>query len=175
MILTVLYKWLAIVGAVLILVVSAFFYGVHTDSSAWKAREARAESAAEARVLQWQAKNSVLSAADAAAQAKIDDLQTQITQQLPQVERIYVKVPGKTITRVVSRTVYISVGLVQLYDRSLGLPGPAAAGQFNDGAEALSSDVSLDDYFAVSLANNGACLANTTQLSLLQSWVRGLK
>lgn len=175
MIPTFLYKYIAGLALVLVAALGGFFYGHHVSSQSWELKAAQAQAAAQARVLQWQRQNSALSAAEAAKQAKIADLQTQITQQLPKMERIYVKVPGKTITRVVSRTVYVSRGLVWLYNASLGLSGTTASGQPDDGSQVLSSAVRLDDYFSTSLSNNGACLANTTQLTLLQAWVRGLK
>jgi len=178
---TSLYKYGAIGFVVLLLIGVAFMYGHHVDDLAWQVKATKSTAAAQAQLARQESNNATLSADQATSNAQIAALQQTIASQLPTIEKVYHHVPSKSThatgytATVVSGPLYLTAGLVRLYDASLDLPSPTPSGQPDDSTAAISSAVTVSDYIGTSLKNNGICTANTTQLMLLQQWVRGLK
>jgi len=174
-----IYSAIALLLLAAVLLGGGFVAGYHMKSGADQVAQDKANKAAQAQLLKEQQNNAVLSAAKATSDAQIVALQDQITHQLPKVEKVYVYIrkpssPTTAAPVAVTGPVYITTGLVGLYDQSLGLPGSTSASQSNDATAGLPSDFTLDDYFSTSLRNNGICLTATREVALFQSWVRGL-
>lgn len=153
--------------------------GASYEYNYWKAKTDKAELAAQQQLQRQESQNTALASAKATSDAQIAALQDTIAHQLPKVEKVYVYIrkpssPTTAAPAAVTEPLYITAGLVGLYNQSLGLPGAAASAQSDDAAAALPSDFTLTDYFSASLHNDGICLTAAREVTSLQDWIRGL-
>lgn len=182
---TLLKYWREALGALLVLaVIAAYGYGHHkgyTEGvSATEVKVAAADAKARSDVASLNAK---LSNQAAASVSEVNALRAQIANQPSNQKVVYVEVarqtPGPVEYVPIATPVFIAVGAVNLYNRSLqlnSLPGllSGAPPGADTGAAGLPSAVSISRYQTVTLENNAACSENTAQLVELIHWVRGV-
>lgn len=174
---TAIYKYLAMGGAVLALIVVAFFYGQHVANTANALAQSKAVAKAQAQADKLSADNAELVTKVSKAEAAASAVLSAAAKQPPQVRYVYVHVkstPQQPTPAPVAITgpVYVSIGTVGLYNDSLGIPGLYGPGEPDDTASALPSTVTVSNYQLTAVVNNAACYTNTVRLTALQAKVQ---
>lgn len=177
--------WKFIAGAAVIAaLVAAYGYAHHKGyAEGVSATEAKVEGADAKARADVASLNIKLASQAAESVSEINALRAQIANQPANQKVVYVEVPhpipGPVEYIPVSTPVFVTVGAVNFYNRSLqlnSLPGllPSAAPDADTHAAALPSAVTIADYETTALFNNAACSENTAQLNQLILWVKGV-
>lgn len=168
------YRYGTAAAIVFALIIGAFFYGQHVANTANALAQAKAVAKAQAQADKLSADNATLTAKVTQARSALSQLNAAVAALPPTIRYVYESKPS-TISRVtpthtvITEPLFITVGMASLYDRSLGLPNFQASNVHDQMYNASISIFTLDNLETVTIENNGACYANTTQLRALQA------
>lgn len=174
---TAIYKYLAMGGAVLALIVVAFFYGQHVANTVNALAQSRAVAAAQAKADALSKDNAKLATRATNAESVARAAVAAAAAQPAKVRYVYVHEkpkPNQPTPAPVAITgpVFVSAGAVSLYDDSLGIPGLYGPGEPDDTTSAIPSLVTISQYQLTTVSNNAACYTYTVRLSALQAKVQ---
>lgn len=175
-----------VIEAIVILILAVLLAGGgFIGGYKWKSSD-EAKAVAQAKITQakdmqkFTDSNATLASNAATLARQVNALEAIIVNQ-PTKERIVYVHPKPTTAKptpapvAITGPLYVTLGAVSLYNRSLGLPCvPAASCEYPTGSGSLSSAVTFSDYQQTALQNNVAALTNAHTVTQLWDYINAL-